>query len=94
MVIVSMWCGDPYDDWNIKALAKAKGFASCQAAAFNKDDYPGYKHQRTEGSAVSEAVGGGKRASRMYFFTPSTSSDNDKKKGKKGKKRAQESDDE
>lgn len=86
MVIVTLWCGDPYDDWKIKSLAKANGFGSVQAVPFRFADYPGYRHQRTDGLKFGDTMDACKE-SRMYIFSAEC-------EGKGKGKKCEDSDDE
>jgi 25S rRNA (uracil2634-N3)-methyltransferase len=48
-VIVTLKCGEPYDLWDLKALARAQGFACERSFEFNTACYPGYSHRHTIG---------------------------------------------
>ena len=63
---VSMWMGDPYDDWRAKQLAKANGFRCAASWPFCVSDYPGYAHCRTHSGNEEEFSG---RPARALMFT-------------------------
>lgn len=54
-VQVTLKLGDPYDDWNVKSLAKAAGFHSIHAFKFVPSLYSGYAHCRTDGGREDRA---------------------------------------
>ena len=66
-VYVALWCGEPYDSWNIKGIAKAAGFNRVQACPFAFEDYPGYVHSRTDGCDAFGEMS--KKPSRLFMFT-------------------------
>jgi 25S rRNA (uracil2634-N3)-methyltransferase len=47
---ITVKSGAPYDDWNIKSLAKSTLFLKCKEQyPFYPSLYPGYEHRRTLG---------------------------------------------
>lgn len=70
MVIVTMFEGEPYQQWNVKALARSKGLRTLRSFKFLAETYPGYKHARTLGNIEGNggAWKGEDRESRSYMF--------------------------
>ncbi|KAI8808134.1 hypothetical protein BJ742DRAFT_869374 [Cladochytrium replicatum] len=48
-VLVTVKEGAPYDEWDVKSLAKAQGFFSKTSARFVAAEWEGYTHRRTLG---------------------------------------------
>lgn len=47
---ITIKSGLPYDDWNVKKLAKSTGLLLVKTTmSFSPDNYPGYVHRRTLG---------------------------------------------
>jgi 25S rRNA (uracil2634-N3)-methyltransferase len=46
---VTLKSGMPYDQWNVRQLARAAGLACRRSLAFRPQIYPGYVHRRTLG---------------------------------------------
>lgn len=78
---LTCWCGDPYDDWDVKGLALNTGkLALFESFAFDPSRYPDYEHCRTIGgsldgptsassaSTLTDAATFKKRPSRTYVF--------------------------
>lgn len=78
---LTIWEGDPYDDWNIKQLAQStQKLKLLESFSFNPERYPGYEHCKTIGGTL---VDGGdshlhpgsldehakNKPSRTYIFT-------------------------
>lgn len=53
VVVMGTFTGDPYDSWNIKALAKNGGFRVRRSGTFPWEAFPGYHHARTLGTIKS-----------------------------------------
>jgi len=70
IVIVTLFEGQPYELWNIRALAKEAGLFTKTSFTFEASEYPGYKHSRTLGNIDGKggAWKGEERKARMYIF--------------------------
>lgn len=70
-IFVTLWEGDPYDDWNIRELARSVRYLSLRDSFdFDSRRYPIYRHCRTLGlgqSAESPSTFEGRKA-RTYSF--------------------------
>ncbi|KAH3901260.1 related to UPF0617 protein YIL096C [Saccharomycodes ludwigii] len=67
-VIVSLFCGEPYDSWQIKLLGKQNGDWKVERSnKFQWDHYPGYKHKRTN-SEMTTTKPAQERSARIYIF--------------------------
>lgn len=52
---LTLWSGDPYDDWNVKKLAASTGkLALLESFAFDASRYTNYRHCRTIGHVPKE----------------------------------------
>lgn len=109
-VVITLFDGQPYVQWNLKELAKSAGYQSRRSFKFDAGLYEGYKHVRTIGnrdregdwkgedrgarSWVLEVVGAGRRRD----GAGGKGGDRGKKGGKErkgtGKKKGESSDDE
>lgn len=73
-LVVTMKSGQPYDQWQIKRLAKSTGVLFCQKSFFFLPEmFPGYAHRRSLGfqpglsAAENEEIKG--KDCRTYIFT-------------------------
>lgn len=68
--VVTLFDGAPYDQWDIKSLAKAAGFRTRRSFRFESESYPGYKHARTLGNVEGSGTAwkGEERKARTYVF--------------------------
>jgi 25S rRNA (uracil2634-N3)-methyltransferase len=69
-VLVTMWQGDPYDSWDLKAIARTYSFRCSHAFEFDFTSYPGYAHCRTDG--VKDIGVGKKQRAVTYVFVKAT----------------------
>lgn len=73
-MVVTLFEGEPYTQWNIRQLAKSAGLVLDHSFKFFAKAYPGYAHARTLGVVKSRKgdVGGGwkgeNRPARTYLF--------------------------
>ncbi|KAJ2008749.1 hypothetical protein GGI04_001023 [Coemansia thaxteri] len=69
---VTLKSGLPYEQWNIKRLAKETGLASYKTYPFELDAFPGYEHRRTlgfkEGVSKDENQEIRDKAPKLYAF--------------------------
>ena len=85
LVLVTLRTGDPYDDWNIKGLAKAAGLHCQQSFAFLAARYPGYAHCRTDGGREEDFM---EKPAKTFVFSlrpPASALVGNTKSGKSGK---------
>ena len=52
VVIVTTFAGKPYEEWDIRSLAKSLGLRVRRSGVFEWKMFPGYKHARTLGNVV------------------------------------------
>lgn len=49
-ILITVWVGDPYDDWNVKGLGKSvNGLKYFESFRFEPSKYNGYTHAKTIG---------------------------------------------
>ncbi|PJF17680.1 hypothetical protein PSACC_02519 [Paramicrosporidium saccamoebae] len=65
---LTCWCGDPYDSWDVKKIARSVGLVLHESFSFDATRYVGYQHRRTIGS-VADDVTFNKRPARTFVFT-------------------------
>lgn len=49
-IIITLWCGEPYDSWNVKKIAAEHGWQCLLSFPFQPSLYPEYHHVLTKGS--------------------------------------------
>ena len=49
-VMLTLWCGEPYDSWNVKKIAAEHGWKCQVSFPFQPALYPEYQHVLTKGS--------------------------------------------
>ena len=57
---ITLKTGVPYDDWQVKRIAKALDYVTRETIRFYPEMYPGYEHRRTIGFKDNVSVGGNK----------------------------------
>ncbi|KAI5948975.1 hypothetical protein KGF57_005038 [Candida theae] len=67
-VLVSLFEGEPYNSWTIKALAKSKGFKVEQSGRFEWSMFPEYHHKRTNSGVKDTTKPANERDARIYKF--------------------------
>lgn len=77
-ILVSLFEGEPYNSWGIKALAKSEEYKVEQSGRFEWTMFPGYHHKRTN-SIKDTTKPANERNARLYKFEKWT---NQKKKEK------------
>lgn len=105
--MITLFTGKPYDDWNVKELAKSVGLECVRSFKFDATVYAGYKHVRTIGFREREGDWKGEeRGARSFVLGVKDdgrrrkSGSNNKKGGEKNKggnkggKKGKDSDDE
>lgn len=66
-VVMTLFCGEPYDSWQFKQFAKQAGYTINRSTVFNWAEWPPYAHQLT--SKVGEtSKAQTKREARMYHW--------------------------
>ncbi|KAK6362158.1 hypothetical protein TWF730_005855 [Orbilia blumenaviensis] len=81
-IVITLFSGKPYDDWNVKELAKSVGLECVRSFKFDATIYEGYKHVRTIGFREREGDWKGEeRGARSYIFA--VKDDGRKKKSRK-----------
>lgn len=50
LIYITIWCGEPYDSWNVKKIASKNNFKCLFSFPFTPDLYPFYRHVKTKGS--------------------------------------------
>ena len=66
-ILLSVFAGEPYDSWQIKALAKENGLMLDTSNKFNWENYPQYHHKRTN-SEQNTTKPAHEREARTYIF--------------------------
>ncbi|CCE62486.1 hypothetical protein TPHA_0C03340 [Tetrapisispora phaffii CBS 4417] len=66
-VILTMFTGEPYDLWEVRALAKQTGFQVEKSNKFQWENYPEYHHKRTN-SEQDTTKPAQEREARTYVF--------------------------
>lgn len=69
-VAVTLFEGEPYASWNIRGLARARGYFLQRSGRFRWDDYPGYQHRLTAKDGTTSKPQE-ERQARTYLFLPS-----------------------
>jgi len=71
-VLLTVWQGDPYDDWNVKGLGRSvEGLKFVESFKFEPGKYPGYKHVRTvEEEAGLHPIEEMRKPSKTFVFRP------------------------
>ncbi|KAF3133751.1 hypothetical protein TWF594_008915 [Orbilia oligospora] len=68
-IVITLFTGKPYDDWNLKELAKSVGLECIRSFKFDATIYEGYKHVRTIGFREREGDWKGEeRGARSFIF--------------------------
>ncbi|SMN20592.1 similar to Saccharomyces cerevisiae YIL096C BMT5 Putative protein of unknown function [Maudiozyma saulgeensis] len=65
--LLSVFAGEPYDSWQIKALAKDNGLMLDSSSKFAWENYPQYHHKRTN-SEQNTTKPAHEREARTYIF--------------------------
>lgn len=66
-IILSVFDGEPYISWGIKALARQINFKVERSGRFDWDSFPGYHHRRTN-STRDTTKPAAQRDARIYIF--------------------------
>ncbi|KAI5969795.1 hypothetical protein CANMA_001169 [Candida margitis] len=66
--LVSLFEGEPYNSWTIKALAKNEGLKVAQSGRFEWAMFPEYHHKRTNSGAKDTTKPANERDARLYMF--------------------------
>ena len=87
-VVVVMFEGEAYDKWNLRALARARGFVVDTSGRWDWEFWKGYQHCRTLG----EVEGGGgwkgsERKARAYVFVRRVDQEAEAKKKEEERKK-------
>ena len=68
-IVVTVFEGEPYEQWNLRALAKDAGMKVQRSFRFQAEVYPGYRHTRTLGTIKGDGGWRGEeRKSRTLVF--------------------------
>ncbi|KAK6506822.1 hypothetical protein TWF481_005282 [Arthrobotrys musiformis] len=68
-IVVTLFTGKPYDDWNLRELAKSVGLECVRSFKFDAAVYAGYRHVRTIGFREREGDWKGEeRGARSFVF--------------------------
>ncbi|KAF3986447.1 hypothetical protein FT663_04799 [Candidozyma haemuli var. vulneris] len=88
-VILSLFEGEPYISWGVKALARSEGLSVNQSGKFEWAAFEGYHHKRTNGIRDTTKPAA-ERDARIYIFdtTNQAPTKNKGNKGNKGKAKA------
>ncbi|KAK6350604.1 hypothetical protein TWF718_003793 [Orbilia javanica] len=83
-IVITLFTGKPYDDWNLKELAKSVGLECIRSFKFDATIYEGYKHVRTIGFRDREGDWKGEeRGARSFVFKVKDDGKHKKKGGNK-----------
>lgn len=66
-IIISIFTGEPYDSWEVKYLARENGLKLERSSKFYWENYPGYRHRRTN-SEQNTTKPAAEREARVYIF--------------------------
>ncbi|KAK6534830.1 hypothetical protein TWF281_006130 [Arthrobotrys megalospora] len=84
-IVITLFTGKPYDDWNVKELAKSVGLECVRSFKFDGSIYEGYKHVRTIGFRDREGDWKGEeRGARTFVFGVKSEKKRGRGAGKKG----------
>ncbi|KAF3923949.1 hypothetical protein AA313_de0209731 [Arthrobotrys entomopaga] len=87
-IIVTLFEGLPYTQWNIRELAKSCGLACTRSFKFDGSVYVGYTHMRTIGARDRQGDWKGEeRGARSFIFEVADKNANHKKDAKQTKKK-------
>ncbi|KAG5422215.1 hypothetical protein I9W82_001310 [Candida metapsilosis] len=67
-IVVSLFEGEPYNSWTIKALAKSEGYKVEQSGRFEWTMFPEYHHKRTNSGVKDTTKPANERNARIYKF--------------------------
>jgi 25S rRNA (uracil2634-N3)-methyltransferase len=71
-IMVALKSGDPYNDWNIRGIAKSNGLKYKECFPFDFVTFKGYEHRRTLGFDSKLSKGGNEellnKKCKMYIF--------------------------
>lgn len=91
-IIISLFEGEPYISWGVKALSRSVGYRVERSGAFEWSHFPGYHHRRTN-SMKDTTKPASERDARIYLFDKALSKEDfEKLTGKKSKRKDDESD--
>ncbi|GEQ67825.1 hypothetical protein JCM33374_g1491 [Metschnikowia sp. JCM 33374] len=92
-VIMSLFEGEPYISWGVKALARSVGYRVERSGAFDWSYFSGYHHRRTN-SMKDTTKPAEERDARIYLFDKALSKEEFEKLTGKKRKKDDDSDDE
>lgn len=81
-IIISLFEGEPYISWGVKALARSENFRVERSGAFVWSAFEGYHHKRTNGIRDTTKPAA-ERDARIYVFDKFPSKDEQQKSQKK-----------
>ncbi|OBA19650.1 hypothetical protein METBIDRAFT_79647 [Metschnikowia bicuspidata var. bicuspidata NRRL YB-4993] len=91
-IVMSLFEGEPYISWGVKALSRSVGYRVERSGAFDWPFFAGYHHRRTN-SMKDTTKPASERDARIYLFDKALSKEEfEKLTGKKSKKRDDDSD--
>lgn len=90
-IILSLFEGEPYISWGVKALARSEDYQVERSGAFNWGAFEGYHHKRTNGIRDTTKPAA-ERDARIYVFNKALTKEEREQEAKK--KKSKDSDDE
>lgn len=91
-IILSLFEGEPYVSWGVKALARSEDYRVERSGAFNWGTFVGYHHKRTNGirDTTKPAV---ERDARIYVFNKALTKEEREQQAKRKKSNDSDDDD-
>lgn len=89
-IVLSLFEGEPYTSWGVKALARSEDYRVERSGAFNWAAFEGYHHKRTNGMRDTTKPAA-ERDARIYVFDKALTKDEREQQAKR-KKKADDSD--
>lgn len=90
-IILSLFEGEPYISWGVKALARSVGYRVERSGAMDWSAFEGYHHKRTNGIRDTTKPAA-ERDARIYVFDKALSKEEYEKQTKKKLKKSNEDD--